>query len=165
MKIPALLRRSRSVATIFCSILAFSPQKKKKKRSLRWHRHFILPFGVVLQKKKGHPSERSTNILVFYWLHAVNNGVMPRSAATYRFLRETISLVFGGRKNAGLCKISARKCRKNFCTFLHLKGTLAANAILSPKFFGGHFPRNPPIWGRDTPDNGAPKISFFDCSS
>ena len=31
-------------------ILAFS--KKKKKRSLRRQRHFILPFYVVLQKKK-----------------------------------------------------------------------------------------------------------------
>ena len=47
-------------------ILGFS--KKKKER-----------------KKIGHWSERSANMLVFYWLPAVNKGLVLQTAAAYGF--------------------------------------------------------------------------------
>ena len=60
VKMPELLRRS---------LLKFwvSPRKKKK------------------EKKIGHWSERSANVLVFYWLPAVNKGVVLQTAAAYGF--------------------------------------------------------------------------------
>ena len=58
VKMPEFLRRSRSVATIFCSNFGFLQKKRKK-------------------IKKGHRSERSANILAFYRLDAVNKGLVP----------------------------------------------------------------------------------------
>ena len=62
--------------------------------------HFILPFYVVLQKK-GHRSERSANILVFYWLRAVNKGMAPRIATAYSFQREIKKAGFWLEKKRG----------------------------------------------------------------
>ena len=46
------------------------------KKALRWRRHLILPFYVVLQiKKKGYQSQRSASILVIYGLRPVNKSV------------------------------------------------------------------------------------------
>ena len=102
-------------------ILAFS--KKKKKKVFMLAKTFCSPFLCCSPKKKqkkGHRSKRSANILVFYWLRAVNKGVAPRTAAAYGFRREIKMPAFGGRKNAGLCKNSVRKCWKKFRTFLLL---------------------------------------------
>ena len=93
---PELLRRSQSVATIFCS-----------------------NFGFLRKKKKGRRSERSATILVFYWLCAVNNAVAPQTSAAYSFWREIKTSVFGGEKNAEFRKNSVWKCRKKISHFSH----------------------------------------------
>ena len=84
----------------FSPILCWSP---KKKRSFVW----------VLQ--------------LFSAIFATYQSETPWTAAVYGFWRETKTPVFGGRKNAGIRKISVRKCRKKFRTFrtfLRLQGTL-----------------------------------------
>ena len=100
----------------------------------------IFPFQYDLpkKKKKGHHADRdiffSNFILiskkkkkwffvwilqVFYALRAAYESEAPWTAAVYGFWRETKTPVFGGRKNAGIRKISVQKCRKKICTFLH----------------------------------------------
>ena len=111
VKMPQILRHSQFVETIFGLNFGFL-----QKKVFHWQRRFIFPFYVVLQKK-GHRSERSANILVFYWICAVNNGVVPQTAAAYGFRQEIKTLVFCTRKNARLRKNSVRNCRKKFCIF------------------------------------------------
>ena len=68
------------------------------------------------KKENGHRSERSTNNLVFYWIHAVHKEMVPQTTAAYGFRREIKTLVFGTRKNAGLSTNSVH----TFCIFLRL---------------------------------------------
>ena len=80
----------------FTLILCWSPQRKQKKRSFVW----------ILQ--------------LFSAICATYQSEAPWTAAVYGFWRETKTPVFGGRKNAKIPKISVRKCRKKFRTFLRL---------------------------------------------
>ena len=109
-----LLRRSQSVAKFFCSNFGFLQKKSfcTDKDIL-----FSLFMSFSKRKKKGHQSERSTNILVFCWLRVVNKGVASRTTAAYGFRREIKTPVFGGRKNAGLHKKSVQKWQKKYCIF------------------------------------------------
>ena len=105
------------MATIFCSNFGFLQQKDlcADKGIL-----FSLFMFSKKKKKKGHQSERSTNILVFYWLCAVNKGVALQTEAAYGFRQEIKIPVFGKRKNVELRNNSVQKCRKKFRTFLCL---------------------------------------------
>ena len=114
LKMPELLRRSQSVATFFSS--NFGCLKEKKKGLCTGKGILLSLFMKFFKKKKGHWSKRSAYILVFYWLHAVNKGLAPQTAAAHGFQREIKTPVFSGRKNAGLRKNSEQK----FHTFLSL---------------------------------------------
>ena len=78
-----------------------SPKKKKGLCSDK---------GILfsLFTSKSHRSKRSANILVIYWLCAVNKRMAPRTAAAYNFWREIKMSFFWGRiKRRTLQKFSA----------------------------------------------------------
>ena len=111
---------------------------------------FLSGFNVNSKRKKGHHADGgiffSDFMLIskkknrcFVWvlqlfsaISATYQSEAPWTAAVYGFWWETKTPIFGGRKNAGIRKISVRKCRKKFrtfCTFLHLQGTLVATQL------------------------------------
>ena len=99
---------------------------------------FLSGFNVILKKKKkGHRADggifssdcmliskkkkvfRLSSASFFRNLCDISEwGAVKRSCL--RFLAGNKNAGFGGRKNAGIRKISVRKCQKKFCTFLGL---------------------------------------------
>ena len=86
------------------------------------------------KKKKGHRADGGIFFSDFMLISKKKKEVLRlRSASFLRALcdiqearrREPqLSMVYGARKNAGIRKISVRRCQKKFRTFLRLKGTL-----------------------------------------
>ena len=76
---PELLRRSRSEATVFCSNFGFLQKKIFFGLAKAFYSPFLCRSPKEKKKKKGCRSERSANILVFYWLRTVNKGAVNRS--------------------------------------------------------------------------------------
>ena len=94
---------------------------------------FLSGFNVILPPKKGYCTDGGIFFSDFMLISEKKKGLSSEFCKfSLRFVRHSIarrcepqlSTVFGGRKNVGIRKISVRKGRKKFRTFLRLWGTL-----------------------------------------
>ena len=98
---------------IFSSFLSgFNVISKKKRKKGHHADGGIFFFDFMLISKKKSSSSKFCNFALWFQQH---------TRVRHRELR--LSMVFGGRKTAGIRKISVQKCRKKIRTFLRLKGT------------------------------------------